>query len=190
MNKIAVFDCDDVLANLRDPLQDLVSEHLKTPVYWKDWNQYEIGKVYGFDFSHICEMIVKRNTLFNLQPEPYARALIRSYKQEGCRTVVLTARGYHPHGKQITTTWLNMHGLEIDDVICIGLKEHKRDYLDSMTQVEVYVEDNHHHAEQAHDLPNVKRIFLLDRPWNQNETRVTRVPGLKDIFDLKTNKTI
>jgi phosphoserine phosphatase len=189
-SKIAVFDCDDVLANLRDPLQDLVSEHLGRPVSWKEWDQYEIGKVYGFNFSHVCQMLVERDTLAKLQADPYAKQLIDAYKQDGCKTVILTARGYHPTGKQITEQWVADNNLPIDEVICIPLGDEKRDYLKHMGNVQVYVEDNHNHAEQAHGLLNVKSVYLLDRPWNRDVTNVTRVSCLSEILQLKSRRQV
>lgn len=184
-SNVAVFDCDDVLANLRDPLQDLVGEHLGQIVSWTDWNQYEIGKVYGFDFNHVCQMLIERDILSKLQVDPHAKQLIESYRNDGIRTVILTARGYHPKGKQITERWVADNNLPIDEVRCISLHEEKRDHLKHMNDVHVYVEDNHNHAEQAFGLPNVKKVFLLDRPWNSDITNVTRVSCLKDILQLK-----
>lgn len=187
-SKTVVFDCDDVLANLRDPLEGLVSEHIGKKVSWKDWNQYEIGKVYGFDFKPICQMLVDRKTLENLKPDEAAAELIHWYRNRDYKVVVLTARGYHPRGREITQQWMIDNQLHVDDVVCIGLKENKRDYLSLMGYVENYIEDNHHHAEQAHGLPNVKEVYLLDRPWNQQISGATRVSCLRDVLSLKTHK--
>lgn len=185
LNKRVIFDCDDVLANLRDPLQDLVSEHLGKKVSWEDWNQYQIGKIYDFDFSHICQMIVERDILQKLQPEPHAKELISWYKDQGCETIVLTARGYHPNGYFVTKQWLKDHDLEIDHVMCINITEQKRDHIKNIVQVEDYIEDNHSHAEQASGLSNVQRVYLMDRPWNQEISLGQRVKTLKDILDIK-----
>lgn len=185
MSKIAVFDCDDVLANLRDPLEGLVSSHLKRPVSWKEWDQYDIGNIYNFHFGEICKTIVEQEVLLDLTPDHYALELLTDLKQQNYRIKVLTARGYHPKGREVTFEWLRKNNLPIDDVICVKLHENKRDYLSLMSNVEFYVEDNHHHAEQAHHLHNVKQVFLIDRPWNQQVTNVTRVNNLQDVYKLK-----
>jgi len=182
MNKVAVFDCDDVLANLREPLEVLVSEHLNKHVSWTEWNQYEIGKIYNFDFNHISEMIVEREILEKLTVEPGAKELVQYYKDQGCKTVILTARGYHPSGLSLTQQWCVDNSLAIDEVICVPLHAAKRDYLKTFPRVEVYVEDNHAHAEQAYGLLNVKEVFLINRPWNQNITDVSRVSNLFEII--------
>lgn len=183
-NGVVIFDCDDVLANLRDPLQDLVSEHIGKKVSWTEWDQYEIGKIYDFDFAPVCEMIVQREILESLQPEPHARELVSYYKDKGYSTMMITARRYHPNGYFVTKQWLQDHKLEIDDLLCIDLHQKKRDYIKNVPQVKAYIEDNHSHAEQASGLENVETVYLLNRPWNQNISQCIRVNNLKDILDL------
>lgn len=186
-NKTVVFDCDDVLANLREPLQVLVSKYLGYNVSWEHWNRYEIGKIYNFDFNHICDKIVEEDTLSTLSPEPFAKELIEWYKQQNIHTIVLTARGYHKEGRTITERWLKTNDLYIDEVICCDPLISKREYLRYIPNIVDYVEDNHHNAEQACGLTNVHNVYLLNRPWNVDiESEAVRVNDLETILKYKS----
>ena len=63
----------------------------------------------------------------------------------------------------------------------VKFDESKKDVIAGLGKVDFYVEDNHDHVEAAHELPNVERVFLMDRPWNQTTQNGIRVKHLDHV---------
>ncbi len=184
MNKLAVFDCDDVLANLRVVVLDQLSVMLNRPVLLEELIHWDLSTTFG---KHIdVDEMFRGIALETIPVEECAQALTRLLKQQQYRIEIVTARGYHTHAAQRTLNWCKMHNLPVDRVHVVPLHGEKRTTLANMGQIDLYVEDNHDHVEAAHELDNVRNIFLMNRPWNQHCEFGTRVNDLFDVFNHLT----
>lgn len=186
--KHVVFDCDDVLANLRTLAAVQVAHELKRPVSVNEFTVYDIKQIWGDDFD--CDKMFGDIALEDLYPDQGAVTLTTLLREKGYRTTVVTARGYHQNAQLRTVNWLRKHNIHIDEVIVVPMFGDKKAVLAELGHIDYYVEDNHGHASDAHELDNIDRIYLLNRPWNQNledGERVIRVNGLYDIIHLETN---
>jgi uncharacterized HAD superfamily protein len=126
--------------------------------------------------------------LEDIPVEPCAMEITHYLKAKGYTTKIVTARGYHDNARQRTLNWCQTHNLAIDDVIVVPLYGAKREVLKQLGQIDLYVEDNHDHVEAAHDLTNVGRVFLMNRPWNLNCNVGTRVNELREVFQILTHQ--
>ena len=176
---LAVFDCDDVLANLREIVLERLSETLNRPVLLSELVNWDMSKTFGAEIDSVA--MFKAISLESIPMEPNAPSVTQLMKTLGYRIEIVTARGYHPHAAQRTLNWCKRHNIHIDKVHVVPLYGDKREVLAGMGPIDIYIEDNHDHVEAAHGLDNVRQICLMDRPWNVNCNFGTRVHELLDI---------
>jgi 5'(3')-deoxyribonucleotidase len=182
MNKIAVFDCDDVLANMREVLVERIGNLLNRKVSVDEFDTYDLNNVYGRHPQFDEGAVFRDIPLEQLNPEPGAAMLTHYLKCTGWKIAMVTARGNLPNGRQRTIDWLNRHNIIVDDLHVVTVYDGKRAALESLGDIAFYVEDNHQHVEIAHTLPNIHDIYLMDRPWNKQTTVGTRVNSLDAVF--------
>lgn len=180
MSKLAVFDCDDVLANLREVVLYRLGEMFNRPVLLNELTHWDLSKTFGQEVD--VDNMFSQIALEDIPVEPDASMITRCLKDSGYRIEIVTARGYHPHAAQRTLSWCKKHNLHIDKVHVVPLHGEKRSVLAQMGHIDLYVEDNHDHVEAAHGLDNVSQIYLMDRPWNRNCTFGTRVADLFEVY--------
>jgi len=187
--KVAVFDCDDVLADLSTIVLERASFFLKRPVHLSECVHYDLNKVFG-DFFDVNKMFLDI-ALEDISPTLGAKTLTRLLKENGWKTIIVTARGYHENAAARTLQWSKDNGILIDEIHVVPLFGEKRQVLGDLGKIDIYVEDNHDHVEAAHNLPNVRDIFLMNRPWNTNCPYGTRVNHLADVINyIKKNNLL
>lgn len=178
--KLAVFDCDDVLADLSSIVLKRISSQLKREVLIEECTHYDLNKVFGHQID-VNKMFLDIS-LESIAPSLGSKTLTRILKDHGWRTAVVTARGYHENAAIRTQQWCNDHGILIDEVHVVPLFGEKAQTLQDLGDIEIYVEDNHDHVEAAHNLSNVNHVFLMDRPWNIDCPYGTRVKHIPDVI--------
>lgn len=180
MSKLAVFDCDDVLADLRTIVLQRLSLLLERNVELHELTHWNLSEAFGSQIDAVD--LFSNISLESIPVELQAAPFLMHLKTEGYRLEIVTARGYHPNAVQRTLNWCHSHSLPIDKVHVVPLYGDKKQVLEQMGQIHFYVEDNHDHVIAADQLPNVERIFLMDRPWNRSCDVGTRVQNLMDVY--------
>lgn len=179
-----VFDLDDVLANLRDHLMTMLNRRTGRSVHWREWHQYELSSVYGAPVEAIMTWVREDAVLEAATLEPHAQAAIQAARAVGYRVAIVTARGWHPAGEQITRDWLRRHDLDIDSLHLVAAFGEKADVLRGLGPVVHFIDDHVGHLYPARSLAGVRQVHLLDRPWNRHDTVLPRLRGLEDLIDL------
>lgn len=103
--QIAVFDCDEVLADLCV----VVSAAMRGrghDVHWRDWHTYDWMKVYGADAQSLQSILADADLLELAPPNPDGLAGMIAARASGLDAQVWTTRAWHPNGQEITEQYL------------------------------------------------------------------------------------
>jgi len=179
-----VFDLDDTLANLREHLMAALNRRTGLQVHWTEWRRYELVSVYGVAVEQILAWVLEDEVLESATLEPHAHDAVTVAREAGYRVAVVTARGWHPRGERITREWLERQGLTVDDVHLVPAFGSKAHVLARLGQVGHYIDDHAGHLHPARVVPGVRKTYLLDRPWNWEDTTLRRVRGLDEFVRI------
>lgn len=185
MNKVAVFDVDDTIGQLRYKLVDIINDLTNMNFTIEDWDSHDLDTRYGIPFDQVLEFMVKENTLLELPLEPYTKEVLKHTKDQGYHIDILTARGWHPRGKETTLEWLKKHNLPHDDLTVVPLDKCKAEVLkNKYKKVHFTVDDNPKHCEAYAQSDVVDDVYVITRNWNkQINTDMERIKCLSELIN-------
>lgn len=164
-----IFDCDDVVLNLRDRMQSALTLYTGTDIPWEKWEYFHLPYVYPeLSIMDIQAALIEHEAIENCKPEPGIHDVFELVSSLGFDIKILTARGWHPNAYQITTDSLNDAGLlhYISEISIVPLQQCKSETVRRYnTHTFAIVEDNHDNLNAIS--PYVDHSFLIDRPWNR-----------------------
>ena len=175
-----VFDLDDTLANLREHLMAMLNRRTGREIHWTEWCRYELVSVYGASVEQILDWVLEDRVLEAAHLEPHAREAVAAARRAGFQVAVVTARGWHPRGEAITRAWLERQGIEVDALHLVPAFGSKAEVLARLGSVRHFIDDHAGHLHPARAVPSVQHTHLLDRPWNQDDTTLSRLRGLDE----------
>lgn len=179
---IVVLDCDDVLADSKHIFAAGISEQIGRIVNPLTWNDYNLTRLYpDLDWNKWVRWIIDNNTLLSIPVNPMAKILIDDISQHS-EVIILTARGFHPNGKQQTLDWASKNELNINDVIVTDNTTCKSSVLRKLGQISFYVDDNGDYFTKSLPLSNIKNSYLMDQPWNQHIFTKQRIKCLSELI--------
>jgi|GEM_PF-1939550 len=172
-----VFDLDDVLCNLREPMSDALAKATGKRIAWQDWTTYDLPVLYGVGLDHCLSAFLEHEVLERAKPEPGAVDAVRVCRELGCEVQVMTARGWHPDGDALTRSWLAAHGFVVDALAVVGLHESKAAVIEAAGGADFLLDDSPRHIQEVMATGVVTTPVVLCRPWNQHVTGAGRVRG-------------
>jgi hypothetical protein len=178
--KTAVFDCDDVLANIRELTAEVLSGLCGRSIHWNDWDTYDLSVTYGVETDRCLAAFVEHRVLERATPEPHAKETLLAASEAGLRTMVLTARDWHPDGESLTQKWLAAHDLVVDELRLVSVQASKVAALED-TDAVFFVDDNPRHVIEAEGSTHVRTPILMSRPWNRGVTVRHRIGHLGEL---------
>lgn len=168
--KHVVFDCDDVLFNLRDTAAAATADIMGIDVTPEDFIDPHIpacfSEITPETDAAITDWFINGIDLVNLPPDQHAVTTLHTLKKNDYKISIVTARGTIPNGRERTIEAFKRNNMPYDELHVVPYHKSKRDTLAQLGEVDLYVEDNHHHVESARGLNNIKMINLMRRPWN------------------------
>ena len=179
-----VFDLDDVLANLREHLMSMLRERTGRNIHWRHWRDYELSGLYRTSNEEIMHWVREDEVLEAATLEPHAKDAIDTARSAGFRIAVITARAWHPRGDSLTRDWLQSHELSVDELNLVPLFGNKAEVLNTLGVVEHFIDDHLAHLYPARELPGVRSVFLVDRPWNRADRTLHRLHNLSEFTAL------
>jgi 5'(3')-deoxyribonucleotidase len=177
-----VFDLDDVLANLREQLMNMLRLRTGRDIHWRDWRSYKLDGLYGVSVEQILRWVMEEGVLEAAALERKAREAIEVARSAGYRIAVITARAWHPRGEVLTWQWLERHTLRVDELHLVPVFGNKSEILKRLGLVEYFIDDHLGHLYPARELAQVHRVYLLDRPWNQDDDSLHRLHNLDEFI--------
>lgn len=181
---IVVFDVDDVMVNLREPMATALCAVTGRAIPWREWTTYDLSQVYGLTTKRCIEAFLEHKVLEHAKLEPYAAQCVARARALGYATAAVTARRWHPRGLALTEQLFAHHRLAIDHLRVVALGESKWRALASLPGRVLYViEDNPAHVDAAQAL-GVPAAVLMERPWNTAIPSRYRVANLAEFADM------
>jgi 5'(3')-deoxyribonucleotidase len=177
-----VFDLDDVLANLREQLMNMLRLRTGRDIHWRDWRNYKLDGLYGVSVEQILRWVMEEGVLEAAALERKAKEAIEVARSAGYRIAVITARAWHPRGEVLTWQWLERHTLRVDELHLVPVFGNKSEILKRLGLVEYFIDDHLGHLYPARELAQVHRVYLLDRPWNQDDDSLHRLHNLDEFI--------
>lgn len=188
MIKTAVFDLDDTLSNLKEAIMPVMIGKSGINIHWSEWKAHNIDKTYGLTTRQFFDMIVEYEIFENSIPLEGAIEVVNQFKENGYNIVIVTARGWHERGKEVSENWLQKNGIKFDEVFVTGLNQNKTEVLEHLNTVDFVVDDRYKNCLDFLMSGKVNRTFLVDSPWNraehQKHPKIDRISNLEQIREI------
>lgn len=172
------FDLDEVLCNLRDGTMAALRRRHGYYPHWSEWTTFGHNRAHGVSDEEYLRIIVEERILEAAALEPFAREVIDDCHRLGFRTAVITARGYHPRGEEVTREWLDRHALKIDELRIVKFGESKVDVIRALGPVRAYIDDNADHIDALYAAGVGGDLRMISRPWNADVDAFYRLKDL------------
>lgn len=179
--KIAAFDLDEVLCDLKVATHAALLQVIPNYPPPAQWSSYNCFEQHGLSLDQFLNILIEHQVLENAPPVEHAAEVLRALKDLGYRNAVVTARGYHPTGVEVTQAWFKQHGLPIDDLIVVDMLESKVDALKSLGKVKSYCDDLPMHLNNIAAAQCVEELYLMRRPWNAHSFNYRVVRDLTEL---------
>ena len=182
----AWFDVDDVLVESTPLFQESLDRWSGLHRPWQEWTHNRFHQFYGVaddDLDIIQELrdLWRKERILERSPlSPDAGPVLRELSDMGLRIGLITARAWHPEGREITEEMAEAHQLPVDRVIAMHYEETKAGLLvQSGTQVASFLDDTTRHAQACHDAGFNSALFR--QPWNADAQGLRVIERLADV---------
>lgn len=182
--KWAIFDMDDVVVNFIDNIYPHLKEVIKDIPSKENIRSYAFENYFKSD-DEFFAFLKDRKLIETSEIHKDAVEVINSFKQEGFKIGILTARGWHPNGFYLTKKYLTDHGVEFDKIVLSGdHKENKSQYLSEFNgDLHVFIDDSVRHVKGMLDKDVL--AVLQTRTWNELcDEDLKRVDNLSEYRDF------
>lgn len=180
-----ILDLDDVLANLRESLYQVMHRVTRIDKHWRDWTHYDLREHYQVDNAFLDDVLMRERALESCQPEPGAAAMTQALAELGCELVIITARGWHPQAHELTQDWLKQHGMRHDHLHVTQLGGNKLDVLTATTTPAdsiLLAVDDHPNNLQRYRQAGIPTL-MPSMPWNAQYHDAPRIHDLQAVVD-------
>lgn len=181
--KLFAFDCDEVVFNIRDSMAEALSAATGREIHWSDWWTYDLCEVYKLpDLTVFKQILRDAKVLEKATLEPEILPKIKEVRLRGYAPVMVTSRGWHEQGQQITEAALMLHNLPFFGLTVLPIGECKAQAIKKVYgSVFCLYDDNPEIIELAAEHPDVvTNLMLRDRPWNKSIKVEHRVATLDE----------
>lgn len=188
MNKWIIFDVDDVVASYRESLYQSFKT-LGKDIHWSKWDTYKHVKIYDLkDYDEFLEHMRTYKIIENSLIEEGVSELIHKLKENGYSMGFLTARSWHEKAYEVTQEFVEKYSLPVDKVVIAGFKGKKTDYLNEFPgEIVGFLDDSTGHVEDFIKA-NIPNSYLMDRPWNQDNSTLPRIKDYEEFYNLFSKK--
>ena len=173
-----VFDMDEVIVNGRDCLAAHLNLYTGKNIHADEWSQYDLCKIYGVDHQTVLSIFHSSGMLEKAILELDVVPAMSLAKTLGYQIGVLTARGWHAQGLELTTTAIKTFELPVDHIVAVPLEAAKHELIEKHFPGDIigFVDDNPTHIKGVTSIGIPS--YVRDRPWNRDLVEYPRV------FDL------
>lgn len=185
---VAIIDIDDTVGDMRTLMCDALNHFTGKDIHWTEWSRFRVEDFYKISFNEFFDVLTEYKVIENMLPHVNSTLLVDRLKDAGYHICFLTARSWHPNGRDITKEWLNVHGFHVDELMLCNVGESKSDILNSkFANIEFAVDDSVSHCREYVRNSRIKNVFVYDMPWNKCEildnSHARRIQDLMEILD-------
>lgn len=192
--KLSLFDMDDTLCNMREPLARCLNEATGKDIHWTDFNKFDMFlSHYGLESDQAFKHMMDYGVIEQCKIEPHAKEVLQAFVDHGHQIDVVTSRGWHPRARQLTEDFIQTHNLPITNLRVLPQRMSKAEYLNANFNyndrpISFFVDDNIDHVSAVANKCFVRFPTLVHRPWNNEERKLGRTKGLDPtsyMFDVE-----
>lgn len=183
-DKIALFDLDDTLIDLKEALwMALKLEYGDKVPHWSLWHSHNANDIIGISLEELKEVCIKHEVFKIIKPNLFAPYLLKDLKDLGYHIVILTARGgFVPDPETETIAYLEKHDMLYDDLIITHHGENKSEALDGYDKIDFAIDDQEQNCIDLAESGKVEQVFLAALPHNRNCSRFIRLHNLYQVY--------
>ena len=176
-----ILDLDDVLANLRESLYQVMSRATRIDKHWREWTHYDLRQHFQVDDAFLDEVLMREQALESCQPEPGAAEMTHALTELGFELIIITARGWHPEARAVTQDWLHRHGMRHDDLHVTQLGGNKLEVLGNTETIRLAVDDHPNNLRRYRQAGIA--TLMPSMPWNADYHDSPRINDLQAVVD-------
>jgi 5'(3')-deoxyribonucleotidase len=171
MDNICLIDLDDTLGDLKNPMMQALNRSTGKNLHWRDWDTYDVPNVYDVSHARFLEILIDEHVIESTIIHDSSYTFLDNLNAMGSHVVLITARGWHPNGVDITEKWITSHNLNIHELIVVDANQSKTDVINKFDTIQFSVDDRIKHCREYTQSGKVKDVILYDAPWNNHMTR-------------------
>lgn len=168
---VCVVDLDDTLGDLKEPMMQALNRVTGKNIHWSEWNRFDVSNIYGLTDTEMLSVLEGEYVLEQVIIHDSSYKFLNDLHGLGYYTVLVTARGWHPKGKEITEQWVSDHSLDIDELIVVGVDQSKTDVIDKFDNIVFSIDDRIKHCREYTQCGKIQHVLLYDTPWNAHMSR-------------------
>ena len=178
------FDMDGVIAHNQDIVAARMSEILGIDVNWRMWSDYAYFLKYGMTYDDFLQVFIDSRALQLATPDKGTADSIQQLRKDGYEVAIITARGFHPEGEEITKTWLGEQAIPVDHVVVVHPTQTKVEAISSFPGMVAYIDDHADHLDKSREAMLSPKLYMYDQPWNQHSKDHVRVRSVEEYVDI------
>jgi 5'(3')-deoxyribonucleotidase len=190
MKNVCLIDLDDTLGDLKLPMMQALNRATGKDMHWSDWDTYDVPDLYDVTHERFLDILINEHVIESTVIHDSSYEFLNSLNDMDFHTVLITARGWHPKGTEITEKWITSHNLDVDELIVVDADQSKTDVINKFGTIEFSVDDRIKHCREYTQCGKVNSVILYDAPWNSHMTRWNEYWGGHDydyrVDDLNT----
>ena len=183
IGKTVAVDLDDTIANLRDPLQQLLDDFTGQCIPWKLWNTFKITDIYNISSEIFYNLIISSNILANIEPHNDTIETLNYLKYKKYIITIITSRSYHPEAYTITKHWLDKYKIPYNNIHISGNDNKKSKYA-NMYDTIMTIDDSIDNCMDYMNNTNIQYKLIMDMPWNVNDNKFQRIGNINEICNI------
>jgi hypothetical protein len=187
MKNICLVDLDDTLIDLKEPMKWAMDSETGKDIPWQNWDHFDVPSIYGLSQDEFLELCIRHKVLENAIIHSQSHRFLQDLNNLGYYTVLITARGWHPQGKEITEQYIIDHNLEVDELILVGVDESKAELARKFGNIKFTIDDRMKHCREYMKSGIVENVLLYDAPWNSYMSRLNPFVGGYDYHERIKN---
>jgi len=163
-------DIDDVLGSLSALLNPALNKRFNRNIPLSAWSTFNVTSLYDITLEEFFEVIEGEQLISKIKPYPGVQAALKRLRAAAHPIVLITSRGYHSDGYQLTERWLNQNNFFYDHLIVVpeGLSKAQAAIGYYPGGFEAMVDDYPPNLDKMKEAGLVTRTALIDQPWNQD----------------------
>ena len=180
--KHIIFDLDDTLGELSIPLMHTLNKITKQDFTVADWNSFYISEMYDMTNEELFEAMIDFKLLEKMLPYADVKDVLTHLKKNHTINIV-TARAWHPDGRNITEKWFAKHQIPYDNIVICDVDKSKIDCISTIDDIVLAVDDRDTHCEDFTNYGKIKKVLMMHQPWNTKESHIERIHSIKEVLN-------
>lgn len=190
--KTIILDLDDTLGCLKSRLQEIYRRATgDNTISYNDWDNYGHPNRYGISSEQLSELFIEDNSLQLMKPFEGAVEVTALMKSRGFNVEIVTARGWHPDGYNVTKKWLDDNYISYDRINIVPLFQCKEEATRHIENVALFVDDRLDHCVNVYESGRIGKSLVLAQPWNRDyhdehpnyNPNIIRIDNIYDVLN-------